>query len=153
MRSEIKLEIVYQETSRGLRVLEVVQGDVSAPRTTTSLENFQCLPYFSGFSDCSCSCASPILAEHHFFHSAYPHYIVLDIKFNHRSMITPDLFQCYCRSVCASIKNRPCVLSVLLFPETVKENSGFLFNFHALVEWYQRHEFLKCAVPLASNIT
>jgi alpha-mannosidase len=36
-------------------------------------------------------------------------------------------------------------LSIITLPlATVKENSRSLFNFEALVDWHQRHEFLKC---------
>ncbi|KAF5315201.1 hypothetical protein D9619_007276 [Psilocybe cf. subviscida] len=42
MRSEIKLETIHQETSRGLEVLEVVQRDVSALRTMTATTTTPC---------------------------------------------------------------------------------------------------------------
>jgi hypothetical protein len=59
-----------------------------------------------------------------------------------------DFVGCCCRYLRDVL--RLSVLLNVLVSATVKKNSRSYFNFNAVVDWHQRHEFLKCNPRLVS---
>jgi hypothetical protein len=67
------------------------------------------------------------------------------------TVLSIDFVGCCCRYL-HDILRFSAFLNVLVLA-TVKKNSRSFFNFSAVVDWHQRHEFLKCNPHLVSVMT